>query len=59
MKTRCGFTGKVMFKKEKGALNRADDIMKDKGNRRYTPNQFRAYLCEYCGSYHLTGKLLE
>lgn len=58
MPTRCGMTGKVMFKKEKGAMNRAEEIIQNKGNRRYTPNQFRVYKCEFCNAFHLTGKPL-
>jgi hypothetical protein len=56
---RCGPTGKIIFKTHTGALIRAGEILENKGNRRYTPNEFRAYQCEFCGFYHLTGKQLR
>lgn len=55
-KTRCGHTGKVSFKTEEGALNRGGQIWDEGGNRRFTPNQWRAYRCQYCNSFHLTSQ---
>jgi len=52
-----------MFKTHAGALNRAAEIMEKtesgESNRRITPDQWRAYKCEFCGLYHLTGKILK
>ena len=60
---RCGVTRKVGFKTHAGALNRAAKIMQQENsgesNRRVTPEQWRAYKCEFCGLYHLTGKVLN
>jgi len=53
---RCGRTGKVIFRTEKGALNRGYEILDGDTYRRESTNQFRAYVCEFCGFYHLTGK---
>lgn len=52
---RCGFTGKVIFKSHEHALNRGGEILTGKSNRRFTPNSFRAYRCEYCGFFHLAS----
>jgi predicted RNase H-like nuclease len=56
---RCGATRKVIFKTERGALNRAVEIFNEDTNRKATTDQFRAYVCEYCGKYHLTTKGLR
>lgn len=55
---KCGVTGKIMFKKQTGALQRAKEILEENSNRRYHPNTFRVYHCIYCDSYHLTTKPL-
>lgn len=54
---KCGATGKVIFKKEISALNRAKEILEENGNRKFKVNNFRVYKCEFCGFYHLTTKL--
>lgn len=56
---KCGVTGKVMFKTAAGAINRGNEILDSDINRRFTPNRFRSYKCEFCNSYHLTGKLYD
>lgn len=60
---KCGVTRKIGFRTHAGALNRAAEIMQQtedgESNRRVTPGQWRAYLCEFCGMYHLTGKILK
>lgn len=56
---RCGITGKVAFKSERGAQMRGAEILNEGNFRRKSPEQFRAYKCEFCGMYHLTGKILE
>lgn len=57
---RCGVTGKVIFKSHKAALIRAGEILtNDESNRRYTPKEFRTYQCEYCGFWHITGKMMN
>lgn len=53
---RCGVTGKIIFKTHAGALNRGGEILTGDSNRKFTPKSFRAYQCEYCGFFHLTGK---
>lgn len=56
---RCGVTGKVMFRSHKAALIRASEIVEEQTNRRISPDQWRAYQCEFCGGFHLTGKILQ
>lgn len=53
---KCGVTKKVMFKTEKGAIIRGVEILEESTNRKVTPSKFRAYRCEFCGEFHLTGK---
>jgi len=53
---RCGVTGKVAFKSHEQALTRGGEILSNDSNRKYTPKSFRAYHCEYCGYFHLSGK---
>lgn len=49
---KCGMTGKRRFKSHPHALNRITEIMKQKSS----PQQMRAYQCEFCGGWHLTKK---
>ena len=56
---KCGVTKKIVFKTHEGALIRGGEILCENSNRRSTPQQFRAYKCEYCGGYHITGKQLS
>jgi hypothetical protein len=53
---KCGVTKKVIFKSYNSAIVRITQILSDESNKDYTPRQFRAYKCEYCGKYHLTSK---
>jgi hypothetical protein len=38
-------------------MERAREILEKYSNRRFTPDAFRSYKCEYCGFFHLTGKV--
>lgn len=53
---KCGVTRKIIFKTHQGALIRAGEIVCEDSNRRSTPIAFRAYKCDFCGGYHITGK---
>lgn len=55
---KCGVTKKVMFKSYGHATNKIGEILdnKDNSNRKFTPNMWRAYSCEYCGGWHITTK---
>lgn len=60
---KCGPTGKIGFRTERGALNRAAEIIEEansgESNRRVTHRNWRTYKCEFCGLYHLTGKMAD
>jgi len=64
---RCGPTGKHRFKSAAHALHRAAEILNSydadpdsdqpEPAKQYTqPKTLRAYLCQFCGGYHLTSK---
>lgn len=56
---KCGPTRKTIFKCEKAAQIRADEIVGGESNRKFTPNHFRIYKCEFCGFFHLSGKGID
>ncbi len=48
----CGLTGKVSFPSHEAALLRGGEILTLHPRR---AQSFRAYLCSFCGLYHLTS----
>lgn len=53
----CGATKKTIFKTHKAAMLRGDEILMDSCKiRKNSPSSYRAYKCEFCGFYHLSGK---
>ena len=52
---RCGVTKKIAFKSHEAALMRGGEILTNESKRKYTPNAFRAYKCQFCGFFHLSA----
>jgi hypothetical protein len=51
--SRCGPTGKRIFRTPTGALLRAGEIHAGDPTR---PSHWRPYRCNFCGGFHLTTK---
>jgi hypothetical protein len=51
---RCGATGKVAFRTEGAAYQRAGEILDSTEAR---TEHLRAYQCRFCGQWHITSQL--